>query len=293
MKVVVAGGTGFIGEALVRALLPRGDEVAVVSRHPENVRAGRGVSWNDVKREVAEADAVVNLAGENVGEGRWTDERRKRILDSRLSATAALTDAIALAAVRPRVFVSMSAVGFYGPRGDEPLDEGAESGGGFLAEVVRRWEAAAKKAETAARLVILRSGVVFGPGGGALARMLLPFRLGAGGPIGNGRQWMSWIERDDLIALILWAIDTPSARGIYNATAPHPVTSREFARSLGRALHRPAILPTPGFALRLLFGRMADEMLLAGQRVVPARATAEGFVFRYPEIDAALAHAVA
>jgi len=291
MKVVVAGGTGFIGEALVQALLARGDDVAVLSRNPAKVRAGRGVSWNDVKREVAESDAVVNLAGENVGEGRWTDERRKRILDSRLSATAALTDAIALAPVRPRAFVSMSAVGFYGPRGDEPLDETAESGRGFLAEVVRLWEAAARKAEPAARLVILRCGVVLGPGGGALSRMLLPFRLGVGGPIGNGRQWLSWIDRDDLIALILRAIDDSSMRGVYNATAPHPVTSRDFARALGRALHRPAILPAPGFALRMIFGRMAEEMLLSGQRVVPSRATAEGFVFHYPEIDAALAHA--
>jgi len=292
MKIVVAGGSGFIGEPLVRALLSRGD-VAVVSRNPAKVRAGRGISWGEVGSEVRDADVVINLAGENVGDGRWTEARRKRIADSRLSATCALTEAVARAPVRPRTFINASAVGFYGPRGDETLDESAEFGEGFLADVTRRWEAAAKEAEAAARLVIFRFGVVLAGDGGALAKMVIPFRLGAGGPIGSGKQWMSWIDRDDVIALIEWAIDTPSVRGTYNATAPHPVTNREFAKSLGRALHRPALLPTPGFALRLVFGRMADEMLLAGQRVVPSTATAEGFVFRYPTLDASLAHALA
>lgn len=292
MKIVVAGGTGFIGEALVRALVSRGD-VAVVSRNPAKVRAGRGIPWEAVSREIGDADAIVNLAGANVGEGRWTEARKTRILDSRLSATHALVEAMLRAPVRPRTFINASAVGFYGPRGDETLDEQAAPGGGFLADVVARWEAAARQAEPAARLVILRFGVVIGPDGGALARMLTPFRLGAGGPIGSGKQWMSWIDRDDVIAMIEWAIDHDSVRGIYNATAPHPVTNREFAKALGRALHRPAFLPAPAFALRLAFGQMAEEMVLSGQRVLPSRATAEGFVFRYPSIDGALAHAVA
>lgn len=291
MKIVVAGGTGFIGEALVRALLERGD-VAVASREPLKVRAGRGVSWDGVAAEVADADVVINLAGANVGEGRWTESRKKRILDSRLSATHALVEAVLRAPVRPRTFVNASAVGFYGPRGDETLDENAAPGGGFLADVVARWEAAAREVEPAARLVVLRFGVVLGPGGGALAKMITPFRLGAGGPIGSGKQWMSWIDRDDVIAMIEWAIDHDSVRGVYNATAPHPVTNREFTRALGRALHRPAFMPAPRFALRLVFGQMADEMLLSGQRVLPSRATAEGFVFRRPSIDDALAHAV-
>jgi uncharacterized protein (TIGR01777 family) len=291
MRIVIAGGTGFIGEPLVRRLLARGD-VAVVSRNPAHVRAGQGVSWDEAGSAVRDADVIINLAGENVGSGRWTEQRRRTILDSRLAATNALVDALLRAPARPRTFLSASAVGFYGPRGDEALDESAPSGDGFLADVVCRWEAAARKAEPAARTVILRFGVVLGRDGGALGKMIVPFRFGAGGPIGSGRQWMSWIDRDDAIALVEWAIDRNETRGVYNATAPQPVTNREFARALGRALHRPAFLPTPGFALRLAFGKMADEMLLAGQRVVPARATAEGFSFRYPGIDMAFAHAV-
>src|SRR5205814_7454522 len=166
--------------------------------------------------------------------------------------------------------------GFYGLRGDETLDETSSSGAGFLAEVVKRWEELARRAEGAARVVILRFGVVLGPGG-ALGKMLVPFRLGAGGPIGNGQQWTSWVDRDDVLRMIEWAIDHPPAQGIYNVTAPNPVRNRDFERTLGRTLHRPAALRTPALALRLLFGEMADEMLLGGQRVVPARPTAEGF----------------
>ena len=291
MRIVVAGGTGFIGEPLVRRLLARGDDVAVISRNPANVKVGRPLSWERVE-EAAEADAVVNLAGENIGGGRWTEARKRRIVESRVDATEALVEALAARPDPRRAFVSASAVGFYGDRGDETLDETSPSGGGFLAEVVQRWEELARRAEGAARVVILRFGVVLGPRGGALGKMLLPFRLGAGGPVGSGRQWMSWVDRDDVLRMIEWAIGQPSARGVYNVTAPNPVRNRDFARALGRALHRPAVLPAPAFALRLAFGEMAEELLLGGQRVVPARAAAEGFTFAYPEIDGSLRHAV-
>ena len=293
MNIVVSGGSGFIGTALVRALLARGDDVAVLSRNPAKVREGRGVGWAAVNDAVRDADAVVNLAGENVGDGRWTDARKQRILQSRLTATRKLVEAMRAAPERKRVFVSASAVGYYGLHGDEVLDESAPNGGGFLAEVTRQWEAAAREGEAFARVVVLRFGVVLAADkGGALAKMMLPFRFGAGGRVGSGRQWMSWIERGDLVRMILWALENEAVRGVYNATAPQPVTNRELTRVLGRAMHRPAFLPAPAFALRLLFGRMADEILLGGQRVLPARAAREGFVFEYPNLDRALAHAL-
>jgi uncharacterized protein (TIGR01777 family) len=292
MKVVVAGGTGFIGEPLVRALVGRGDDVAVLTRNLSHVRAGRAVVWDGEtwRDEVATAGAVVNLAGENVGGGRWTAERKRRILESRIKATGALVEAMKTQPNRKRVLVNASAVGFYGVRGEETLDEQGSPGDGFLAAVVRKWEEAAKEAESVARVVILRFGVVLAKNGGALGKMLLPFRFGAGGPIGSGNQWMSWVDRDDVIRIILWAIDDDNVRGVYNVTAPEPVRNRDFAKELGKTLHRPAFMPAPSFALKLIFGEMADEMLTGGQRVVSARATSEGFVFQYPTLGAALEH---
>lgn len=290
MNIVVAGGTGFIGEALCRTLLVRGD-VRVLSRNPAGVKVGRGMSWDDVE-EIAAADVVVNLAGENIGT-RWSVARKLRILESRRKATLGLVEAMKRQPDKARTFVSASAVGFYGPRGDDTLDETAAGGSGFLAMVTREWEASAQQAESIARVVIGRFGVVLARDGGALAKLLIPFRLGAGGPVGSGRQWMSWVDRDDVVRFVEWAIEKGSARGIYNVTAPEPVTNREFGQTLGRVLRRPAIVPTPGFALRLVFGDMADETLLSGQRVVPARATREGFVFQYPSLEASLRHAIA
>lgn len=265
MNIAVAGGTGFIGSALVARLRERGDDVRVLGRN-----------------ETSNATVVINLAGENIGK-RWTEARKREIVESRVQTTNRLVDA------RPSTLINASAVGYYGPRGDEVLDESSSGGSGFLAEVTRKWEAAAHRADAFARVVILRFGVVLGRSGGALKQMALPFRLGAGGPIGSGEQWMSWVDRQDVIRAIEWAIDQPSVRGTYNITAPNPVRNREFARALGRALHRPAIVPTPAFALRLAFGEMAGEMLLTGQRVIPARAMREGFAFRYPTLDASLA----
>lgn len=284
MKIVVAGGTGFIGEPLVRHLTGRGDEVFVLTRDPARVAAGRPVAWDghgqgEWSGHVADADAVVNLAGENVAGGRWTSERKQKLLSSRVDATRALVTAMEREPSRQRVFVSASATGLYGDRGDEELDETASRGRGFLADVVEQWETAARASEPIARLVIVRLGIVLARDGGALQKMLLPFRLGVGGPIASGNQWMSWVDRDDVISLITWAIDDVHAAGVYNATAPEPVRSREFARALGRALHRPALIPAPAFALRAIFGEMADETLIAGQRVVGRRAEADGFRF--------------
>lgn len=296
MKIVVAGGSGFLGEPLVRRLTSGGHEVVVLSRNPDKVRIGRGARWDPPAvegwaNEIDEADAIVNLAGENIGAGRWTEERKRKLISSRVDSTRALVEAMKRNA-RPRVFVSASAVGYYGDRGEETLDERSNAGSGFLAGVVKRWEEEARRAEESARVVVSRFGVVIGPGGGALAKMLLPFKLGLGGPIGSGKQWMSWVDRDDVLRFIEWAIERTGARGIFNVTSPQPVRNRDFSKALGRVLHRPAILPVPSFMLRLALGDMADEALLASQKVLPVRAMAEGFTFDRPALGSSLQGAV-
>ncbi|HEX6641711.1 MAG TPA: TIGR01777 family oxidoreductase [Thermoanaerobaculia bacterium] len=297
MKIVVAGGSGFLGEPLVQQLMARGEDVAVLTRKAAHFRVGRPLQWDGKTQgawseEVAGADVVINLAGENVGDGRWSEERKRRLVASRLDATGAIVAALRRDPSRERTLINASAVGYYGNRGDELVDESSSRGDGFLAELVERWEAAAREAESFARLVLLRFGVVLHGSGGALKKMMLPFRFGAGGPVGNGEQWMSWIDRDDAVSMVLWAIDRASVRGVYNATSPQPVRNRDFARALGHAMHRPAILPAPAFALKLAFGQMAEEVLLGGQRVTPRRAEAEGFAFARPELERALAHEV-
>jgi uncharacterized protein (TIGR01777 family) len=295
MKIAIAGGSGFLGEPLVRRLVQRGDDVVVLSRDPSRVKAGRGVQWDGRTQgawssEAGSADVVINLAGENIGEGRWTGERKKKLVASRVDATGAVVEALRQAPSKARTLVNASAVGYYGVRGDEVLDESGSKGPGFLAEVVEQWEAAARTAEPfVSRLVILRLGVVLAGDGGALAKMLLPFRMGAGGPVGNGQQWMSWVDRDDAIRAFEWAIDQPAAQGVYNVTSPEPVRNRDFTRALGKTLHRPAVIPAPAFALRIAFGQMADEVLLGGQRAVPVRLEREGFTFEAPTLDASLA----
>lgn len=301
MKIAIAGGSGFVGEPLVRRLVSRGDDVVVLSRSPAKVRAGRGVQWDGQSQgawtaDVASADVVVNLAGENIGDGRWTAERKRRLIDSRLNATRALVQAldgaIETEPTPRRAFINASAIGYYGLRGDESLTESASRGTGFLADLVARWEEEARHAEKAARLVILRFGVVLAGDGGALAKMLLPFKLGVGGRIGSGQQWMSWVSRDDVIRMIEWAIGRDSARGVYNVTSPEPVRNIDFTKALGQALHRPTLFPVPGFVLKAAFGEMAGEVLLGGQRVLPARATGEGFAFGDPSVEPALKRAL-
>ena len=298
MRIVIAGGTGFVGEPLVRRLLERGDDVAVLSRNPAKVTAGRGVQWDGRTlgawtAEIAEADAVINLAGENVGEGRWTEERKQQLTASRLDATHAIVEAMRSAPPQSRTLINASAVGYYGySRGDETFDDHGTRGDGFLAQLVDRWEQAARDAEKFTRLVILRFGVVLAPEGGALKKMLVPFKLGGGGPVGDGQQWMSWVDLEDAVRFVIWALDNATARGVYNVTAPEPVRNRDFARALGKALHRPAFLPAPGFALKAAFGEMAEEVLLGGQRAVPRRAEREGFTFEIPTLDASFARSL-
>lgn len=297
MQIVVAGGTGFLGQPVVSELLRRGHSVDVLTRSAARVALGSPLVWDGRSQgpwaaTVAEADAVINLAGENIGESRWTDERKRRLVSSRLEPTRAIVEALHSNPTKARALVNVSAVGIYGVRGDEVLDESSPHGEGFLADLVKRWEAAARQADAIARVVIPRLGVVLGPGGGALEKMALPFRFGAGGPIASGRQWMSWISRDDAIRLFVHAVESEAMQGVYNATAPEPVRNRDFAKALGRALHRPALVPVPAFALRAMFGELADQLLIGGQRVVPKRALDEGFVFETPAIDGALAHAL-
>jgi hypothetical protein len=230
---------------------------------------------------------VINLAGETIGERRWTPARKAQLRDSRLLATRSLVSALSECAKPPSVFVSASAVGFYGDGGDEIKTEESPSGSDFLAHVCEDWEEEARKASApGVRLAIVRTGLVLERSGGALPRMMTPFRYFVGGPIGSGRQYVSWIHRLDWVEMVRWIVGTESAAGVFNATAPHPVTNRQFARALGRALHRPALLPAPAFALRAALGEFARS-ILTGQRVVPARAKALGYHFRYPEIDIA------
>ena len=293
MKVLIAGGTGFIGAPLCRELAQRGHDVTVVTRQPERHRAGerlRFVSWDgDAWRGgLAEAGGVVNLAGESIAADRWTARRKLALQESRLQTTRRLVDAMASGPTRPACLVTASAIGYYGARGDELLDEHAPPGRGFLAELCRAWEAEARRAEPlGVRVVVMRIGLVLGPGGGALARMIPPFRWGIGGPLGSGRQWMSWVHRDDVIGMTEWVLSHPDVSGPVNVTAPQPVTMRAFCEALGRALRRPSWALVPGAALRLLLGEMA-EVILSGQRVLPRAALDCGYAFRYPELEPAL-----
>jgi uncharacterized protein (TIGR01777 family) len=299
MKIIIAGGSGFLGRPLAAALAGEGHEIVTLtrggaaSRNPERSRA---VTWTPNggtgawAAEIDGAGAVVNLAGESIAGKRWSEAQKRRILDSRVDATRSLTTAIKAARKPPPVFVSGSAVGYYGPRGDEKVPEPTPPGSDFLSQVCVQWEAEAMRAASATtRLVCLRTGLVLERDGGALPQMLPPFRFGAGGPVGSGRQYWPWIHRADWIALVQWAIRTPTAAGAINGTAPGPVTNAEFASALGRAMHRPAFMPAPAFALKLLLGEMADALLLSGQRAIPERPEQLGFAFRYTRIDDALA----
>jgi len=296
MRIVIAGGSGFLGTALAQSLASAGHRVQILSRRPAAAAQPERVTWTPDgtanglwTSPCSGADVIVNLAGESIAAGRWTPRRKMQLRDSRILATRSLARFIAESEQPPAVFVSASAIGIYGDRGSDTLTESARPGRGFLAELGTAWEQEALAVQgDRTRVVLLRTGIVLDPREGALAKMLLPFRLFAGGPFGSGRQFMSWIHRDDWVSLARWAAETPGLRGPLNLTAPNPVTNADFARSLGRALGRPAVLPAPGFALTLALGEMAGPLLLYSQRVVPARALEGGFRFAHPDLDKAL-----
>jgi uncharacterized protein (TIGR01777 family) len=303
MKIVVAGGTGFLGSPLAETYAEDGHEVLVLSRSlaPGVTRheSGTGVpgitrvGWTPDgalgpwHRAIDGADAVINLAGESIGGKRWRPQRKAELHDSRILATRSLAAAIAAASSPPRVFASASAVGYYGDSGDAPRTESSPAGHDFLARLCEDWEQEARRAARAGvRIAILRTGLVLERSGGTLAEMMRPFRFFVGGPLGSGRQWMSWIHRLDWIEMVRWIVLTGDASGPLNLTAPHPVTNRQFARALGRALKRPSLVPAPGLALKVVLGEFADYVV-TGQRVLPTRAQALGYHFRYPELDIA------
>lgn len=296
MRVAVTGATGLIGKAVVERLRREGHAVARLVRGPAKAGAG-DVAWDPEAGTIDGAalegiDAAVHLAGESVA-ARWTEEKMRRIRDSRVRGTRLLAQTLAHLARRPRVLVQASGVGIYGDRGDEAITEASAPGTGFLAEVGRDWEAASGFAEEVGiRVVKLRLGVVLAKNGGALEQLLLPFRMGVGGRIGSGRQWMPWISLDDAVEVIVRALRDERLRGPVNTVAG-AARNAEFTKALGRALHRPTLIPVPAFALRALFGQMADEALLAGQRVEPARLREIGHAFHHPTLDTALAAALA
>lgn len=297
MKILVSGASGLVGRALVPALREAGHAVGRLVR--PGARAGEGdVAWDPTKGTVDEAalagtEAVVHLAGDGVAEGRWTEEKKRRIRLSRTVATKGLAEALARMAVRPKVLVSASAIGLYGDRGGELLTEASPPGTGFLPEVCAKWEAAADPARaTGIRVAHLRIGLVLSPEGGALQKMLLPFKLGVGGILGSGAQYMSWISLTDLVRVIRFALDDPRVEGALNAVGPAPATNAWFTEVLGRVLHRPTLFPVPAFAARLVFGEMADALLLASARVEPRRLLELGFRFQDTDLEPTLARLV-
>jgi uncharacterized protein (TIGR01777 family) len=288
--VLITGGTGFVGSRLAEVLVAGGHAVTVLTRAKASAAKLPGgvqvvTSLDQISNDAA-IDAVVNLAGEPISSGLWTKAKREKIIASRTKTTRDCLALIARLDRKPKVLVSGSAIGWYGIRGDELLDEASPGTDCFSREVCTAWEAAADGAGI--RTVLLRIGLVLERSGGLLARMLLPFKLGLGGRFGSGRHWMSWIHRDDLVRLIIHAIADPALSGPVNAVAPQPVTNRDFTTALGRALRRPTLIPVPGWPLKLLLGDFARELLLGGQRVLPRAAEKSGFEFRYPQLDAAL-----
>jgi uncharacterized protein (TIGR01777 family) len=287
----VTGGTGFVGHSLCPALAADGHEVVILTRQPAPRMPAAGVS--SVTRldglDASDFGGVVNLAGAPIGDGRWTEARKKLLLDSRVNTTARLVEWMARAKRRPPVLVSASAVGYYGEQGDRPITEDTPPTPGFTHDLCAAWEReAAKAGELGVRVCLMRIGVVLDDGGGALAKMLPAFRMGAGGRLGTGKHWFPWIHRADVTAICQWLLESDQARGAYNVGAPNPVTNAEFTRALGRALGRPTVLPMPEAALKLLFGEMS-ELLLVSDRMLPKRLLDEGFKFRYPDLDRALA----
>ncbi len=298
MEIVIAGGTGFIGKSLCEALRLHGHRVTMLTRRPAEVErlfgsAVRAVEWDakssgSWENRLEGAQAVVNLAGASIADGRWTDSRKRLLTESRVDATRLLVQACGRLAVKPQVFINASGVGFYGPQGDEVLDESSGPGKGFLADLCVQWESAAREASSLGiRLVCLRTGMVLERDGGALPRMALPFRFFMGGPVRPGTQWISWIHRDDLVGLIEWALMNPTAVGPVNAVAPSPVTMTDFCKTLGLVLHRPSWFPLPEFVLKMALGELGS-LMTTGQKVAPVIAQRGGYRFRYPFLEGAL-----
>lgn len=296
MKITLTGASGFIGQRLVKLLQAEGHELTILSRREHEGGGSRQVVWRPEQEDppaaaLEQVDAVIHLAGEPVAQ-RWTDDVKRRIRSSRVDSTQRLVRALSRGARRPAVLICASAIGIYGSRGDEVLTEASAPGAGFLEDVAVDWEREASRAEElGVRVVQVRIGIVLGGGGGALAKMLPIFKLGVGGPIGSGRQWMSWIHVDDLTALIAFALHHDALRGPVNGTAPQPATNADFTQALGHAVHRPALLPVPEFALRLGYGEMA-RVLVASQRVLPAAAERAGFQFRFSNLEQALKNVI-
>jgi uncharacterized protein len=301
MKVAVTGGTGFVGSRLVEQLEAGGHQTVLLTRNPDRAHQQfpTGVYPNvtivpydpmtsgDWQSAISSCDGVVNLAGEPISEARWTDDRKKLLMDSRVITTEKLVEAIVKASVKPKVLVSTSAIGFYGTSETAVFDESSAPGDDYLAEICKNWEAAANGVRTAGvRCAILRFGIVLGMGG-AVGKMLAPFKLFAGGPIGTGKQWFSWIHRDDVVDLLMQALTQSSFEGVYNATAPNPVNMNEFSSEMGKALGRPSWVPVPGFVLEGLLGEGA-KLVLEGQKVLPTRSLSTGFKFTYNSVSEAL-----
>lgn len=297
MNILMTGGTGLIGSALTRALLADGHTVSILTRSPERAQASlpgaRLVKWDGSSAHgweglVEDSEVVINLAGESLASGRWSDERKARLSSSRLQAGKALAEAIAQAAQRPRLLIQSSAVGYYGTSQLAELDESSPAGNDFLAHICLEWEASTQAVEAmGVRRAIIRTGVVLSRAGGALPQMVLPFRLMAGGPLGNGKQWVSWIHLNDEVGAIRFLASHPDVSGVYNLTAPNPLTNADFGRILGRTLHRPYWLPAPAFALKLLLGEMST-LVLDGQKVLPRRLLDSGYVFTFSRLEDAL-----
>jgi uncharacterized protein len=299
MHILVSGATGFIGRPLCGELLRSGHTVTAVSRDPERARrllSGHvtTVDWSEpsLRDACAAADAVVNLAGESIGGRRWSAAVKEKLRASRIDATRKLVDAIEKAGGSVRTLVNASAVGYYGDQGSREVTEETQPAGGFLCDLAVAWEAEARRAESAgARVVLARFGVALAEDGGAMEKLLPPFKMGVGGPLGNGRQWFPWVHRSDAVRMVAWLLARPEAHGPFNVTASEPVTNAGFARALGRALGRPALLPVPALALRLLLGEFADS-LLSSQKAIPRAAERLGFEWTYPTIERALANIV-
>jgi uncharacterized protein (TIGR01777 family) len=301
-RILVTGATGFIGRSLSLELARAGYEVIVLSRgtgfQPVNPRPGwpyhvkvvewdaaTATGWSDL---VDGATAIVNLAGDNIGAGRWTASKKRRILESRLNAGKAVTEAVRIAEHKPPMLIQASGVGYYGDRGDEMLDEDSSNGSGFLADIARQWEQSVREVESlGVRLATIRLGVVIGPNGGVMSRLIPPFRFFLGGHPGSGRQWLPWVHIDDVVGAVRFLMDHTDCEGPYNVTVPEPTVSKDFYNQLGKAMRRPAVFPMPAFALKLALGEMATELLLSSTRVVPKKLTEAGFEFKFPDPTAA------